>query len=290
MAPNRNLFLACDHSQYYAAEVADLRFSNLWSSDLNSGLSYIGNKAERGQKRYLAMAVRLEFLPGNVYVLTLVGDGEHRFTPQSIPEIMAALDKVEADPKACALVTTGEGKFYSNGLSLSLEDRGSKENMQLIDQFHALLKRILTYPIPTVAAVNGHAVAGGCMVALAHDYRFMRADRGFMFLSEIDIKLPFSPGMNAIIRCKLPVMTYHKAMLSAFRYTGQTAVEAGMVHSSPSDLQSTYQEALKLAKGLASRNFDRVVYQTIKKQMFKAEIKELEILATLEPIVASSKL
>lgn len=141
------------------------------------------------------MAVKLEFLPSNVYVLTFVGEGEHRFTPQSIPEIMAALDQVEADPKARALVTTGEGKFYSNGLSLSLEDRGSKANMELIDQFHGLLKRMLIYPIPTVAAVNGHAVAGGCMLALAHDYRFMRADRGFMFLSEIDIKLPFSPGV-----------------------------------------------------------------------------------------------
>lgn len=236
------------------------------------------------------MAVKLEFLASNIYVLTLTGPGEHRLTPESLPEIMTALDKVEADPRASALVTTGEGKFFSNGLSLSLEDRGSKANMQLIDQFHALLKRMLTFPIPTVAAVNGHAVAGGCMLALAHDYRFMRADRGFMFLSEIDIKLPFSPGMNAVIRCKLPVMTYHKAMLSAFRYTGKTAIEAGMVHASHPDEQSTFQEALKLAKGLASRNYDRGVYQTIKKQMFKAEIQDLEILATLEPIVGPSKL
>lgn len=96
--------------------------------------------------------------------------------------------------------------------------------------------------------------------------------------------------MNAVIRCKLPIMTYHKAMLSGFRYTGKTAMEAGMVHASPPDQPSTYQEALKLAKGLASRNFDRGVYQTIKKQMFKAEIQDLEILATLEPLVAPSKL
>lgn len=140
------------------------------------------------------MAVKVGKLPNNVYTLTLIGPGEHRFTPTSIPEIMAALDEVEADPKAAALVTLGEGKFFSNGLSLSLENRGSMENMQLIDKFHALLKRMLTFPMPTIAAISGHAVAGGCMFALAHDYRFMRADKGFMFLSEIDIKLPFSPG------------------------------------------------------------------------------------------------
>lgn len=142
------------------------------------------------------MAVKVGKLPDNVYTLTLIGPGEHRFTPTSIPEIMAALDEVEADPKAAALVTMGEGKFFSNGLSLSLENRGSMENMQLIDKFHALLKRMLTFPMPTIAAISGHAVAGGCMFALAHDYRFMRADKGFMFLSEIDIKLPFSPGTS----------------------------------------------------------------------------------------------
>ncbi|KAH8955371.1 hypothetical protein BDL97_08G134300 [Sphagnum fallax] len=160
------------------------------------------------------MALKLEKLPNNVYLLTLTGDGEHRFTPSSIPEIVAALDEVEKDPQAAALVTTGEGRFYSNGLSLSLVNKTSRENLELLDTFHDLLKKMLTYPIPTVAAVSGHAVAGGCMLALAHDYSVMRSDKGYMFLSEVDIGLSFTPGMLALISCKLPVRTYHKAVLS----------------------------------------------------------------------------
>jgi enoyl-CoA hydratase/carnithine racemase len=82
------------------------------------------------------MAVKLEKLPNNVYLLTLTGDGEHRFTPSSIPEIVAALDEVEKDPQAAALVTTGEGRFYSNGLSLSLVNKTSREN--LVSSFHGI--------------------------------------------------------------------------------------------------------------------------------------------------------
>ncbi|CAM6033465.1 unnamed protein product [Sphagnum compactum] len=223
------------------------------------------------------MALKLEKLPNNVYLLTLTGDGEHRFTPSYISEILAALDEVEKDPQAAALVTTGEGRFYSNGLSLSLVNKTSRENLELLDTFHDLLKKMLTYPVPTVAAVSGHAVAGGCMFALAHDYSVMRSDKGYMFLSEVDIGLSFTPGMLALIACKLPVRTYHIAALLGHRYTGKTAEEAGMVHAARPDAHSTLQEAVKTATALAGRNYDRTIYQQIKLQMFKTEIEKLEI-------------
>jgi hypothetical protein len=59
-----------------------------------------------------------------------------RFTPRCISEIVAALDEVEKDPQAAALVTTGEGRFYSNGLSLSLVNKTSREN--LVSSFHVI--------------------------------------------------------------------------------------------------------------------------------------------------------
>jgi enoyl-CoA hydratase/carnithine racemase len=62
------------------------------------------------------------------------------------------------------------------------------------------LGRLLCFPVPTIAAINGHAFAGGFMLAFAHDYRIMRTDRGFLCLPEIDLGMGLLPGMNAIIR------------------------------------------------------------------------------------------
>ena len=58
---------------------------------------------------------------------------------------------------------------------------------------------MLIFPVPTIAALNGHAFAAGMMLALAHDYRVMRDDRGFLCLPEVDLHMPFAPGMNSII-------------------------------------------------------------------------------------------
>ena len=62
---------------------------------------------------------------------------------------------------------------------------------------HELLARLLEIGVPTVAAIQGHAFAAGAMLALAHDERVMRADRGWSCLPEVDINIPFTPGMSA---------------------------------------------------------------------------------------------
>jgi enoyl-CoA hydratase/carnithine racemase len=83
--------------------------------------------------------------------------------------------------------------------------------------------------VPTVAAVQGHAFAGGGMLALAHDFRVMRADRGFFCLPEVNINIPFSRGMSALIQGRLSKKTAHEAMTTARRYGGTEALEAGIV-------------------------------------------------------------
>ncbi|KAJ7540405.1 hypothetical protein O6H91_10G013400 [Diphasiastrum complanatum] len=165
------------------------------------------------------------------------------------------------------------GKFYSNGLDFAFIRRDMME--LLFDALHRLLERFLHFPIPTMAAINGHAVAAGCMLALAHDYRFMRSDKGYIFLNEVEIKLPFSPGMNALIRSKLPVHTYHKAVLSGQRYGGKEAERSGFVDAALPDASSTQEEAIRQASALVMKNLDRATYKAMKEVMFKQEIKEL---------------
>ena len=68
---------------------------------------------------------------------------------------------------------------------------------------HALFGKMLALPVPTVAAIQGHCFAAGAMLAVAHDFRVMRADRGFFCLPEVDIHIPFTPPMAALIQARL---------------------------------------------------------------------------------------
>jgi enoyl-CoA hydratase/carnithine racemase len=172
------------------------------------------------------MSTHLE-ITDDIAVLTL-GDDENRFSPELLESVNGALDRIEAGD-AQALVTTGSGKFYTNGLDLDwLAAHGDRANWY-INQVHALLARVLTAPVPTVAAVNGHAFGAGAMLGLAHDFRVMRSDRGFYCFPEADIQIPFTPGMAALIQAKIPPNAAVEAMTTARRYGGQDAEAIGLV-------------------------------------------------------------
>lgn len=165
---------------------------------------------------------------GAVFVLTL-GDDENRFHPDRLTQINAALDEVEAADGPKAIVTTGHGKFYSNGLDLDFMAANPGSAEANLSDVHALFARVLAFPAPIVAAVQGHAFAAGAMLALAHDLIVMRGDRGFFCLPEVDLGIPFTAGMNALIRARLPIATAHEAMTTGRRYGGEDAREAGIV-------------------------------------------------------------
>lgn len=224
------------------------------------------------------MEVKIAVLPEDekVYVITLAGKAEHRFNKESIDAIHRALDEVEKDSKATALVFTNEGKFFSNGLDLGRIGKDASMFEAIVADFHVLLKRVLLFPIPTVAAICGHAAAGGCMLALACDFRVMSAERGYIFLSEIDIKIPLTPGMNGLIQSKILGNALHKAVLTGHKFSAKAGVESGFIDAALPDPASTFKEALDRAKALASRKFDRLVYGTMKREMFKVAVKELE--------------
>jgi enoyl-CoA hydratase/carnithine racemase len=71
---------------------------------------------------------------------------------------------------------------------------GEQDAQNCVRKLHDVVARLLTFPLPTVATITGHAFAGGALLALACDYRVMREDRGFFCLPETDIRLVFTPG------------------------------------------------------------------------------------------------
>jgi Delta3-Delta2-enoyl-CoA isomerase len=167
---------------------------------------------------------------GDVVVLHM-RNGENRFNLDTVSALNAALDQVEQDPSAGALVTVGEGKFYSNGLDLDWMAGVSAEAARAhVDKVHALFGRMLAFPMITVSAMNGHTFAAGAMFALAHDYRVMRSDRGFFCLPEVDIQIPFTPPMTALIQARMSKRAAHEAMVTGKRFNAEEALALDIAH------------------------------------------------------------
>ena len=159
-----------------------------------------------------------------------LGDDENRFSPEFLDEIDARLDEV-VGAGAHGLVTTGGGKFYSNGLDLDWLLAHGDQTQWYVGRVQAMLARVLTLQVPTAAAVVGHAFGAGAMLALAHDFRVMRADRGYFCFPEVDIRIPFTPGMAALIQAKLTPQAAVASMTTGRRFGGDDAEGLGIVDS-----------------------------------------------------------
>ncbi|EFC83648.1 enoyl-CoA hydratase-related protein [Parafrankia sp. EUN1f] len=208
---------------------------------------------------------------GDVAVLDL-GDGENRFHPDWIGSVNAALDELEKADGPRALVTTATGRFYSNGLDLDWLFAHAEQHQDYVDSVHRLLARMLTLPLVTVAALQGHVFAAGAMFSLAHDFRVMRADRGFWCLPEADIHIPFTEGMSALIQSRLTPQTAHEAMVTARRYGGTAAATAGIVDQAVGE-DSVRSTAIEIAEAQAGKAGDTL--GTIKARMYAAVVAAL---------------
>jgi enoyl-CoA hydratase/carnithine racemase len=208
---------------------------------------------------------------GAVFVLTL-GDDENRFHPDRLSEITEALDEVEAADAPKAVVTTGAGKFYSNGLDLDFMSSNPDAAESNLRDVHALFARVLAFPAPIVAAAQGHCFAAGAMLALAHDLIVMRSDRGYFCLPEVDLGIPFTAGMNALIRARLPISTAHEAMTTARRYGGEDARTAGIVAATAGEGR-VLDAAVAIAEERAAKAGP--VFGAIKARLYAEVIAEL---------------
>jgi enoyl-CoA hydratase/carnithine racemase len=213
----------------------------------------------------------------DVYVLDL-GEDENRFSPSWITAVNDLLDTVVRGSEPAALLTTGRGKFFSNGLDLAWLGEHSDDGPGYLRDVQHLLARVLTLPVPTIAAVNGHAFGAGAMLAMAHDFRIMRSDRGYFCFPEVDIGIPFTPGMAALVQAKLTPAAAIAAMTTGRRCDAATAVELGLVD------RAAEQPALVAAATATVRPLtgkDRNTLGSIKSTMFAAAADALRAAAPL---------
>lgn len=166
---------------------------------------------------------------GELFVVNF-GDGLNTTDHSWISGMNTLLDEVESAEGPKVLVTTGAGKHYSNGLDVDwMAGRGPEEIKAYVNAVEKVLGRLLTFPAPTVAAVNGHAFGAGAFALIAHDHAVMRDDRGFVCWPEVHLGMGFSPGLLAMIRNLLPPAVARETIVTGRRYGASDAVAAGLV-------------------------------------------------------------
>ena len=173
-------------------------------------------------------------LDGSVAVLTM-SSGENRFNMTFIHDFLHALDDIEQNTGADALVVkSAHDKIFCNGIDLDwLTPIAQAGDTSAIKDFchtlNRLLRRILLYPMPTIAAITGHAFAGGAIMTCCFDFRFMRSDRGFFCFPEVDLGIPFWPGMVAMVKKAIPAYKLDELYYLGTRLTGSQCEEHHIV-------------------------------------------------------------
>ncbi len=201
-------------------------------------------------------------------------EGENRINPDSMARMHEIFDELDTVTGPLALVWTGTGKFFSNGLDL---ERFAAEPHILgptTKELDRLFGRIISFPAYTVAAVNGHAFAGGAMLTCTTDYRVMREDRGFWCLNEAELGLPLTETMAAVVLARLPKATALEAMNTARRYSALEAVAAGIIEATASESE-VLTRAIEVAAHVATK--DRKVIAIHKKMVFGELAEKLKI-------------
>jgi enoyl-CoA hydratase/carnithine racemase len=150
------------------------------------------------------------------------------------------------------VLLTGAGDAFSAGLNLKevvgLDRAGMTRFLALLEEMVATL---FTYPGPTVAAVNGHAIAGGCVLALCCDHRIAAADpRLRMGLNEVALGVPFPPRTLAAVVHRVPPRSRDEVLLGAELHAPEAALRLGLVDELAADPLPRARERLQL---LASR-------------------------------------
>ncbi|NVM25789.1 MAG: enoyl-CoA hydratase/isomerase family protein [Desulfobacterales bacterium] len=221
-------------------------------------------------------------LDEHVAILSM-NSGENRFNFPFFKAFLEVLDEIEHRTETNALVVkSSHEKIWSNGIDLdwflpAVEKEGPEIRNKFLAEMFGFMKRVLTYPMLTIAAITGHAFAGGAFLSFAHDFRFMRSDRGWLCMPEVDIGMTLGPVFSSISRRALPMYMFEEMQYTGIRLTAQECVEHHIVKKA-CHIDDLMNEVLAFAKTL---NKDRELIRKMKMETHK------EILAVIDESILS---
>jgi 3,2-trans-enoyl-CoA isomerase len=180
-----------------------------------------------------------------------------------VDELQEAFLRLERDPQVKAVILTGSGKFFSFGFDIpALLSYRQEAFTSFLIKFTDLYSNLYLYPKPTLAAINGHAIAGGCMLALACDYRLMVQSRSKISLNEITFGASVFAGCVEMLRACVGQHFAERILLSGDMYLADEALEMRLVDQITSRDQLLHDADI-LAHDFAGK--DVIAFRSIKR-------------------------
>lgn len=220
----------------------------------------------------------------NVYLLSFSSPPDNRLTPAFNQTFLLALDIIEHRlPRGVVITTSSITKFYSNGLDY---ESAIRDPTFFPSSLYPLWRRLISYPMPTVALMNGHAFAGGLMTAMMHDYRIMNPHKGFVCLNELDFGAALQPAMASVFRVKLNMTTFRNMALESKRFSALEALKEGII-----DGVGGVEETLAFVKEMKlTLKAQGTSYGVIKEELYREVIKDLDETAAAGKVLAARDL
>lgn len=198
----------------------------------------------------------------------------HTVTLGLLREYHDALDKVlKKEGPMCLVTASSHPKIFSAGLNFKVFDQHYMDVANFISESCRLFGRLLALPIPSIAAINGHALAGGFMLIMSHDKRICVSDKKCKFgMTEIDLGMTIPRGMLAPLKAKMKPDDLMKVCLTGMKFGPKEGKEMGVIHKLvPS--KDLIEACLEEAERLSVLGENRVAYEGIKFAMWEDQIK-----------------
>ncbi len=208
-----------------------------------------------------------------------MNNGENRHHLEFAKLLLEKLESAIQDEAVTAIILTStDEKNWSQGIDLEWMMKNIGEgNTEIIIEFlfamDKVFRTMLTCPVPVIAAINGHCFANAAILAAACDFRFMRSDRGYYCLPEVDINIQFAPGMKSLLFHKYSNPVVNDLMLTGKRLTAPELESANIIEKACGDSEETQAQTMAFAKLMQKQ---RDTFGRMKTQMNQSVIDDID--------------
>ena len=212
---------------------------------------------------------------GKVAIISM-DNGKNANNLEFAQQLLAMLKQVEEEKSNKALIlASSDEKSWNQGIDVpwmmgSIQSGNHDDVKEFLHTMDAIYTTIMEYPMPVIAAINGHTFGNGSVLACACDFRFMRSDRGFFCFPEVDMSIPFIPGMIDIILKSIPSHRFNEMLLSGRRLSGSELKEDRVVEQTFEGAEALLEGAIAYAKTF---NKSRSIFVDHKQKLNQAAIE-----------------